>query len=618
MPRLPDLRSRPRQRSLFQVACFLAAGCLLLYTLPYAVPGRPVFSDAYAFGYNTRAGVVLLLLFAAAFGWYCRGLGVSLPPLPARPAQREARRSRMLLLAACGAAAALCAVVWQVSRPGGSVQEASFFLPQFEQYGMGKHLYADVAFPYGPLMFFPTVWLSKGLHLAWTDAYFVTWTCEMVAGMYLLWKAVDLVAGASLRAGWIFAAHAVFFLAIGVAEGLQYTALRFCASLALAAVVERGYRTGEPLPKVFFGASLGSVMLLFFSPEMGIQFFAGTLIYFVLCIRGKRAGLYPALALFAALFLLASALAFRLGVFRFLLNMGGGLLNLPLIFNYMTLVPILFVAGAGAVVVAACRQHRAGHPLMYLIALSLITLPSGMGRCDGGHITVNTAGASIAVLAVLSQYRPWFRLGCFAYISVTVAGTLNVMRTVPTSLHVALDRAVIDPAGHAALFEVYRRVLVTMYGPSQALARLSDVRAGYDLPGGTPLPAGAWLNAPFGAINPLRSARQDLHIDTGRYPGPLITSQSFAQDKIQDIQSGMGRPLLLPESWKILCSAQPELSRGAMLSPMVPPLRHRMEPFAPVCRYIELHYQASSYGGPLPHTVVLQPRSSGTSTQPGV
>ncbi len=612
----PDIHSRPERRSAVQVSCFLAIGSLLLYTLPYAVPSRSVLSDAYAFGYNTQAGLVLLLLFAAIFGWYSKGFGAFLPPVPALSGQREVHRSRVLLLVFCGLAAILCAGIWHVSRPGGSVQEASFFLPQFEQYRMGKHLYADLDFPYGPLMFFPTVWLARVLHLTYTDAYFLTWTCEIVAGIYLLWKVVDLAAGASLRARWIFASHATFFVAIAVAEGLQYTGLRFCASLALAMVVERGYRLGESLRKVFLVASLGCMLLLFFSPEMGIQFFAGTLIYFVLCIRVKKPGLYPALALFASVFFLAVLLAFRIGEFRFLLNMGSGSLNVPLIFNYTTLVPILFVIGTGAVVAAACRRHQTDHPLMYLVALSLITLPSGMGRCDGGHIMINTVGASIALLAVLSQDKAWFRIARIAYISVSIAGTLNVIRNVPTSFHVALDRAVVDPPGSPALFGLYSRILTALYGSSRAQQRLMDVRQSYALPTGTELPAGTWLNAPLGPMNSLRSARTDLLIDTGRYPGGLITSRSFAQNKIRDIQSGASRLLLLPDYWKKLCSAQPSLSRGELLAPVIPQLRHQMEPIEPVCRYIELHYQASWYGGPLPHSVVLQPRTSVTNTHP--
>ena len=599
-----------QRSSVLPVAGFLAVGCLVLYTVPYAVPSRPVFSEAYAFGYNTRAGLVLLLMFAAAFGWYVRGSGMVLPAFPAASTPQGERRSHQLLLVVCGVAAMLCAGAWYVARGGGSVLEATFFLPEFDQYRLGKHLYTDFDFPYGPLMFLPTVWLAKGFHLAYGDAYFLTWACEVVAGLYLLWKTVDLAAGSSVRAQWIFAAHATFFVAAVTVEGLQYTPLRFFASTALAMCVERLYRSGKPLPQVFMAASLGCVLLLFFSPEMGIQFFGATLLYFGLCLRSKRPGLNPALGLFTGVFAAAVLLAFRIGVFRFLLNMGGGLMNSPLLFNYMTLVPILFVVVAGAVVVAAWRGHQTSHPLMYLIALSLMTLPAGMGRCDGGHITINTVGASVAVLAVLAQYKHLFRVACIAYITVAVVGIGNVIHTTPSPLRVAFQAGVVDAGRTPALFHLYERMLMARHGPLGVEANLKAIRTSEALPVGTPLPEGTWLNAPFGATDPLRSARPDLRIDIGRYPALVITSPTFAQDKIANIQRGDRRLLLLPDYWPELCSLQPSLSRGVLLTPFVPPLRHRMEPLAPVCRYIESHYEQSSYAGPLPQTVVLQSRST--------
>lgn len=186
---------------------------------------------------------------------------------------------------------------------------------------------------------------------------------------------------------------------------MQYTPVRFLSSIILALWVERAYRSGKNLFLVFSIAGVGATLVLLFSPDQGIQFMIGTLLYFTLCQRNPRKGLYPALILFCLFSVAAVALGWRLGEFKYFVRIGGGALNFPLLFSLTSVIVLLYVVFAGAIAIAAYRNKQLDHPLIYLLALALITMPPAMGRCDPGHIFINTIGAALAVMVVFAQHK---------------------------------------------------------------------------------------------------------------------------------------------------------------------------------------------------------------------
>jgi len=116
------------------------------------------------------------------------------------------------------------------------------------------------------------------------------------------------------------------------------------------------------------------------------------------------------LASFVIVMSIVIRLTLRLGVLDSVVAVGGvGGLDFPLLFSFQTLVLLLFLLVAGCAFVVGFRTHTSQGPLLYLICLSLVSAPAAFSRVDVGHIIINTLGALIAALVVLSQYRAIWR-----------------------------------------------------------------------------------------------------------------------------------------------------------------------------------------------------------------
>src|ERR1039458_3803864 len=92
----------------------------LIFYLPYFVPQKPTASASYLFGYNNRAAVVLLLVFALGFAIWNRGCGIEL-----QSAGEEKKVSRKVLAICVAIQMAGClAMVSLVGALGGFFESA--------------------------------------------------------------------------------------------------------------------------------------------------------------------------------------------------------------------------------------------------------------------------------------------------------------------------------------------------------------------------------------------------------------------------------------------------------------------------------------------------------------
>ncbi len=604
--------SAPKRPWLAVCAALLA--CLgAVFLLPYFVPVRPSSSISAMAGFSNTAALILLPLCAAAFGWYLRGFDLTFS-LPARTLAD--RRSRLLLTLVCLAIAVVCTLLWLAQRGKGGAGELTFFGPLYENFRLGQRFYRDLDFPYGPLLAYSPVIAAKLSGLSLFDGYHLAWLLQSVLGVYLIFQTVSLLGVATTpRARVLFLLLAVFFYVQLYSEGIQYTPVRFFLAPLLALCVDRLYRRGVPPWKVFLLAAVGNAVILFYSPEHGIQFFVGTLIFFVLCVgRACRPGTWPALALFAGIFAVAIAIAASMGVLGFFFHSSGGALNLPLLLGPPTLAAVFFVLAAGVTVAAAQAQHWLNHPWVYLIALSTVTLLVALSRCDPGHLFVNLLGAFLAVFAVLSARRGWFAAVCVAFCCIVGRDVrITTTKVLPSVARDGLRQAVTEPTPLHSLARRYQAYLVRRNGLAGAAAMQREHQLTAAVQPGTPLPAGTEFFAPFGAPYTLPRPAGDPHIFTGSYPGATIYATYAEAEKKHALSSRPDRLALLPNGFERQCTINSTEIAGIRANlgwifqtPLVPRLHSTGSPWQPFCTWVARHYTVTDYASPLPNMRVYR------------
>lgn len=605
MKKIAPVLSAKSLLSIFSVLV-LCLGCL--YTLPYHIPlAAGGVSDAYALGWNTKASWITLLITSSAFALYTRGFGITL-------SSEECRRilSHRLLAASLLITFCCCVYEWYCARTFEAVQESQFFLNSYQRYSLGGQLYKNFDFYYGQLMFYPAVWsthLFPRLHYG--DSYFLSWTLQWLLGAAVLWKLVDLSLASKTRASLIFFAIAMLNLPMIFSLGINYTPLRYSTTLLFALLVERAYRGGQNLYVVFGMASVGGIVSLLYTPEAGVQFFLGTMLFFVFCAHSRRKELPLPLLLFGLVMLLAFYLAYRSGEFDLALQTASGGLNFPLVFGVNTLVPVLIIFCGACIFFSAAKNHQLSHPLVYLLLLALTSIPAAMGRCDPGHILMNTMGALIAVLVVLNQYRffPWVLVLFIAFLCFLERG---IEPRIAELVSEPLRQTVIYDQQKSFVGKIYRHILIFRHGQENAAGLIAGWQKDESWhQGGKLLPEGSVLFAPMGA--PLTVlAVGDPRIDPGFFPGLLPLSDSFMHRKMEEIQRHSSSLLLLPENWDSICNHwSPESSRIAVryvFGPsIIPSVKHSPMDPRPMCQYIKAHYAGSEYASPLPKGIIYKP-----------
>ena len=103
--------------------------------------------------------------------------------------------------------------------------------------------------------------------------------------------------------------------------------------------------------------------MLLYSPEQGIAFTLGTILFFVLCVRPARLNLIAGLACFVLTMSIVFCMALRFGVLGNVATVGGGTLDFPLLFCLQSLVLLLLLLVAGCAFIAGFRAHASQGPL---------------------------------------------------------------------------------------------------------------------------------------------------------------------------------------------------------------------------------------------------------------
>ncbi len=173
---------------LLLISLYAVVSLAAILYVPYFFSPQPSASDSYVFGYNNRIGVVLLLLFSIAGAIWTKGCGLNL-----RSAAAAKNISFRTLWVCVGITLTGCiAMILYAGRFGGML-ESSYEIDRVWLLSQGKAPYVDFEWPFGASLLYGPLWLSHLLHLGIPQACNLFWMLASVAGIGLLFAAVNMV-----------------------------------------------------------------------------------------------------------------------------------------------------------------------------------------------------------------------------------------------------------------------------------------------------------------------------------------------------------------------------------------------------------------------------------------
>ncbi len=413
-------RTQIRGGSKRWLAPVLITGAFLpgIFLVPFWVPQKtPMDSQSWEFGFNNgvaQAAVGLLLL--CLFAWQLlRGNSKAEPdPLAKTLIETPSAQSPRGLLAAMAILQVIAGAVliaWYRYLPISHYGEMTYFIQRLEAAILGQKPYMDFSFDYGPVMLGLPVWIYHLFHAAVSveAAYASALVIFYIIGLGLAAYVIS-----QLNAGWKTPMMVLVGIQwINLTMGLQYTPLRFMLPVASIFAVRHLERALQGPWRIAALAAAGFILPILnfaISPEMGLATavsLGACFAWYLLC--GTRR---LALLIFAVLAGLAAAAAvfprpYLDSVFQF--GQGGG--NFPVFPTFyilaLLMAAILVLPRMGVI---AMRDKSPGAAFCAGLAVlcGLMLLPA-LGRCDPGHVWINSMGLFIVALGAATWLRPGWR-----------------------------------------------------------------------------------------------------------------------------------------------------------------------------------------------------------------
>jgi hypothetical protein len=390
---------------LLGMSAFLATA-FGLFVLPFLLPPAPLtaISAANTAGFNNRVAAYAAAMISLGILLIALRLDLRLR-LPR--AQDCAQMSRVFVwrwALLMGAITTVLAVLIYQSRLRYEV-DLGYFIEQMTKVAdYNRQLYSQVEFPYGPLLFYPTIWMRGFFRSMWYPmeaSYIWTLFLNIVLGLLLVAYSLERLPIANWLRRATFVCFAIFGFNLGF--GLNYTYFRFAIPLASLLFCLRPRQVW----KVFVLVVLGEVLNLGVSPEMGFSFACGAVAFSGLQAWRQRNAAWLSISLGV---LLAGVIFVSLvgrTYFTMLSQFSGGAFNLivePQPYVLFFLVALVWLAPLA--VATAWRTERDDAVLLSTVFISgLALLPVCFGRADAGHVVYNGIAILFLALIPVSTWR---------------------------------------------------------------------------------------------------------------------------------------------------------------------------------------------------------------------
>jgi len=596
---------------------FLTVFAALFFRLPYLFPVSPSVSASYIYQFNNRVALLVFLAGATL-------LGFLFPWPPPESEIKDSSVSRTTGLAAVAGTVAFGAFLHWISVPQGLTGEASYFLSRFSEAVAGHTIYRDFEFAYGPLWLYLPLWTGELLHLSLISGYLLFWLFNWAIGIWLLYIVVNAIKIPSSYRTSIFLIFAASMAPWLWSQGVNYTPVRPLLAGALAMVVWTIYRRGAPQLAVAAVAAVSAAVATGVSPEYGLAFMLGTLLFFAFCVKGPIAGHRLSLAAMAVCFLAIVVWGAKAGIYTTLRVFSSGGYNFPILPHPAILCMLALFLIAVSVASRAMRSGQTETLWMYLLCVCFFSLPSSFGRADPGHMQTGAFFAPIIAALALSRYRRAWTLVATVFVFCFVAAPLASLAA-PVSGETMLR--VLDPSRRSELpHRAAVSILHWLHADRQREALESQAASYFAGQTTIPdLPHGAIVEAPWGMTR-RGFPDQSGAVDYGYFFGLENVILPAQVDAIVHwLQAHPERELVIPpieNQWPISpvhCYSYTEGENPRFNTfyglPWASPKR-QMQVIFPLCDYILTHYapDQTPSGKALSLWRAVAPASSGVAS----
>jgi hypothetical protein len=589
-------------------AAYVVCSLAVVFYVPYLVPQAASTSDSYLFGYNNRAGIVLLLALVAVGAIWTRGLNLEVRAKGASPPVTRKTFLVVLSLVLLG-----CLAMDGLGGGFGGFGESSYGIDRTWLLSQGRIPYVDFEWPFGAGLLYGPLLLHRLLPVGLVQAYYVFWIVNCLVGIWLLYKVINMVDYPSERKNTIFlllcgatGCLAVFLMAA------RYSPVRYAGPLFSILVVDKVLK-GSGAGARMYGALLAvafTAILFLISPEIAIAHAFACACLFLLSSAKRSVG---ALLGFAGLVLALGMVgwaALRLHLLDTMRASGSGADSFPI-----CPAPgiLLFFA---AIFVCACyvvRRFRVGgveDNSIGLIAFSIPMVAAALGRCDPSHLALNGEAIFLTSMLYVSHYRvawKWYKAAFVVFMILLPAvgwamGLMSLVERVSVdrigergqeariSREIIAARLKVDAVLHRGRHKATLEGMVAEAPALAAGARNADLAASL-----YPSWQGRFL-APFGYRPNGYGSDLSGRVDYGRFEGFENANTAAAiQEKLAEIRDHPEEALLLPDHFESLCQIDVAAERHEISSwfdfPYFGKAVHPESLRRPVCEDIVAQYQ---------------------------
>lgn len=549
----------------FLYALGMLAVLVAIFRLPFAFPPHPNASLSYLVGFNNHVSMLTLLVGSLLFALVSGGAGLHLSAASSSqsiPFSRQ--RNSWVLVAAIALTTVLLALFWYRMRGDltPATGEAAFFMDRYHELLRGGRIYHDFTFDYGPLLFFPPVWLYRVTGMAFIDAYFTMLLLQWCAGLAALWFVLQRVASSHTGRLLTFLVITLAWLTSIGDMGFNYTPLRFVGGSLAAVLVYGLYQRGQRGLTLCLTGVVSFAVLFFYSPEQGLAFLIATVLFFAICVRDRR--VVVALVAFVVGCAGIIAIGKRAGILRSLMAFGGGNYDFPVLPSKQSVFLLLALICAACLVVNCFRVKDTARVELYLVCLGVAGCPAAFGRADPGHIFVNTSPALLVALMALFQSGT-------AVMLFTVAASCLYIGTSYKAHSLRMWDAVrkVRDEGKNGRYQETIAATSRLVGTQEVLAPFAFPITGHLL-------------------------RQST-IHSGQFFGFIMPNPQLAALKISELESNPTISILVPKDFELSCERVTPSDANVMLqtilaTPFVPPVKHSVDVGSSMCEYVRTHY----------------------------
>ena len=394
-------------------ALFVLCSLTAIFCVPYLVPQPPSTSQAWIFGYNNRAGTVLVLISVLIGVLWTRGMSL---PIPAPGSSDKIPRKVFFFVLI----AFLCAGVamWHFAGRYGGYGESFYFIDRAWLVEHGKIPYKDFEYSFGISFLYGPIALEHLLRIPLLSAYHIYWILNLFASVVLGFAILNRLNFPTPCRLSIYLILAVSGIVTVFNMGVNYAGPRFQFPIYFVLVMRSLFEVAETrrrIRAVTFAVCATAFMFLF-SAETPIAL-AFTAICLYLLYTPKWGG--GMVAVFAGMMLAFAALFAALVPTHILDTIrtdGEGANSFPIALS----PPILFYLGilfiCGCYLFRRFEQRILNDDCVALIIFSIPMIGGALGRCDPGHLASNGSGLVGASMFYASTHKKMWRVYVWVFI----------------------------------------------------------------------------------------------------------------------------------------------------------------------------------------------------------